>query len=143
VIYDALSRTLIKYRVLDDFARFNVMLPPAGGKLLAVLPRAIQQVKVIWPKYAKRGNRYTIRLAVLDAAGHPINGSIPVRLDLTDSSGRATEYSRYTTTVSSDTRGWSFELDFCPAINDLSGEWTLKVSELLSGKTAEHKIVVQ
>jgi hypothetical protein len=143
VIYDVLSRTPVEYRLFRDFARFSVTLPPARGKLLAVLPQAIKQVQIIAPKSAQRGDRYPIRLEVLDAAGNLIKGAVPVRIDLTDSAGRKTEYSRYAATAFSDTYGWGFELSFSPAINDLYGEWTIKVAELLSGKTAELKIAVQ
>ena len=142
-IYDALSYSPLKYKPLNDFAKLNVILPPAQGKLLAILPKPIQKIQVTSPESVHRGKTYSIRIDVLDNDGNSINGAIPLKISLTDSEGKPTEYNQYVATVLSDSISCGYALSFCPAINEPSGRWIFSATELISGKTVKHEIVVE
>ena len=142
-IYDALGLAPVEYSLRDSGAEFEITLPPAGGKLVAVLPNPIQHVQIIAPASVERGIGDEVRGIVFSATGTPIMGAVPLRIDVTDPLGRQTEYSRYAATVYSEGQGWSSSAGFLPAINDVPGEWTITMSELLSGITAQSKIVVR
>jgi hypothetical protein len=136
VLYDALRRRPIAYTRNHDDVEFPVMLDPARGKLIAVLPHSIGKVLLETPDQAKRGAPYDVRVRVLDASGSPLRGSLPLRVELSDPLGRTDPYSRYAAT---DAEG-EFRLTVWPALNDLPGDWTLRVTDLLAGTKAERTI---
>jgi hypothetical protein len=141
-IYDAISKALVEYRLKGNMAELSLALPPAGGKLLAILPEAIQKMLIIGPSSADRGMSHELRIRVVDVKGKSVNGSVPLRIDVTDPLNRLSEYSCYTSTVFSEKNGWIATISFLPAINDLPGEWKFKITDLLSGKTLEKNVIV-
>jgi hypothetical protein len=131
-LYDAIEKTPIVARFKDGVAEFEVMLPAARGKLVAVLPERVGRVEIATPRGCERGQPYPISVRVLGASGKPIRGALPVRVEITDPLGRPNEYSRY---ASADTDPWV--LTFRPAANDPSGSWKVRVTELVGGTRAE------
>ena len=61
--------------------------------MIMVTPTAIDRVKIISPKQAKREQQATIAIAVVDASGKPINAIIPLEVQISDAQGRAVERS--------------------------------------------------
>ena len=55
-----------------------------------------------------------------------------LRVDVIDPKGRATEWCRYTTTRRAKQGAALFT--WIPAVNDLTGEWTVRVREVIAGK---------
>jgi hypothetical protein len=133
-IYDSLALEPVGYQLSGGFAGIKVTLPPAQGKLFAVLPRAVGGVQVSCPETMKRGYQNDIRLTVTDISNSQIQGAVPLQISLYDADGKETEYSQFATTTYSKNNGWSciFKVKF--ALNDKSGFWTLQVKELLGGK---------
>ena len=143
VIYDALALKPVGYQLSSGYAGVKVSLPPAQGKLLAVLPRPVHEIQVSCPEKINRGNQYSIQVTAFDTSRAPIRGAVPLRISLLDGKGKETEYSRYATTTYSKDHGWSFNMMVYPAINDHNGKWTLTIRELLSGKSTEKNITLK
>jgi hypothetical protein len=135
VLYDVIRRQELSVQPLAAGAvRFGIGLSAGGGKLIASLPERISRVSVERPEQVTAGEPVTIRIAVLGESGQAIRGSLPLRVDVDDASGRRTEWSRYTTTRHAD--GGICEFTFIPALNDLAGHWTIHVRDLVSDQVA-------
>jgi hypothetical protein len=146
VLYDALTRRLLPSTAQDGKVEFEATLPPARGRLIAVLPEAIGQVVVEPPAACRRGRRSPIVVRVLGASGRPINGAVPLQIELRDPLGRKNEYSRYAATTAPGAAprdDYQYTLPFLPALNDLPGEWKLTVTELLGGTLVEQALTVR
>jgi hypothetical protein len=145
-LYDALSHQPITSTTQGDQAAFEVTLPPARGRLIAVLPEPVGKVVVTAPATCPRGRRSSIVVSVVGASGRPLAGSVPLQIEVRDPLGRRNEYSRYAATVpAGEAAGgrYQFSLPFLPGVNDLPGDWQVTVTELIGGGRAEHTLSVR
>ncbi|MCP4639639.1 MAG: hypothetical protein GY851_04370, partial [bacterium] len=71
-------------------------------------------------------------IVVLDDAGKPLAAVVPVQLEILDPQDRPAEYSGY---YGAKDGTLSVDLDLAP--NDLTGRWTIRATELASGKSGE------
>jgi hypothetical protein len=131
-LYDAIAKRLLGASATDGKAEFDVTLPAALGKIIAILPERIGRVGITTPPKIERGQPYPIGVSVLGVSGRPLRGALPVRVQITDPLGRENEFSRYAA-IDGDT--WT--LPFLAAMNDPAGVWTIRVTELLGGSRAE------
>ena len=131
-LYDALSHRLIAAETKDGRSTFDVTLPAARGKLIAQLPERIGRVVVKASDKAERGALAPIEVSVLGVSGKPIKGALPVRIEVIDPLGRQNEYSRYAALT-----GPAWALPFRLALNDIPGEWKVRVTDLIAGTRAE------
>ncbi len=138
-LYDALRRKPITYTRNHDEAEFPLTLDPARGKLIAVLPHPIGQVRLEAPSEASRGTAYEISVRVLDTSGRVLRGALPLRIELSDPLGHIDPYSRYAAT---DLDG-NYRITVLPALNDASGKWSVRVTDLVAGTRAEQTINLQ
>ncbi len=138
VIYDALSRT----QVQAPEGIFETTLAPARGKLYAVLPEKIGTVEITAPKTGTRGRNMPFAVRVVSSSGQPLEGSIPLQIEIRDANGDRHPASRFGATMLIK-GNWILEQPLTPALNDEIGNWTIRVTELLSGTTAEAKIAVK
>jgi hypothetical protein len=136
-VYDALAGRRMSLPWDGGSAQFEVTLPAARGKLLALLPEPVDRVEVTIPPATGRGQPLAIAVRVLGASGKPFRGAIPLRIDITDPLGRHNEYSRYGAAV-----GDPWTLAIHPALNDPAGSWTVRVTELLGGTRAEQTFLL-
>lgn len=136
-IYDAVARRLVSCTAAGGTADCEITLAPARGKLLAVLPRAIGKVAAHMPASCERGKPCGISVRVLDASGDAVRGAVPLRIEISDPLGRPSEYNRFAATEADGSGTFTCSLPYLPALNDLPGEWTLRVTELLGGSQAE------
>jgi len=130
VLYDAMQRERIEYAEDNGRARFKLRLPAARGKLVVQLPEPMGKLEVQAPKAAKPGETVEIQIQVLGASGELLDASLPLEVTYNDPMNVTT--SRYTATDN----GRAI-LTFTPAVNDPPGEWTVRVADLVAGKTAE------
>ncbi|MBE7502908.1 MAG: hypothetical protein HS113_22030 [Verrucomicrobiales bacterium] len=106
---------------------------PGQMRVFARTTRPIGGVKATQPRLERDFTRSTAPIrcrfsaAVLDDQAGLLSGPIPLRLVLTDPSG-ATRYDLFRATD-----GGGLDLTLPLALNDPPGEWTLTVTELLSG----------
>lgn len=135
VLYDAIRRRRIVTSPGErEAAPFDIGLAAADGKLIAALPEPIKAVHIKAPTQAKAGESVAMQLTVLGESGQVIRGGLPLRVDIDDAIGRRTEWSRFTTTRRG--KDGVCEFVFTPAINDAVGDWTIRVVDLVSDKTA-------
>jgi len=139
-LYDALARKAVKYAVEQDRAVFDVTMPAARGKLIVALPEEIGGVAVSAPAQARKGAAVTVKIGVAGKGGKPLAASLPLKVKITDSLGRETEWTRFSTTRRG--AGGECVFSFVPALNDVSGVWTVSVEELVSGATTTAEVDV-
>lgn len=101
------------------------------GTAFLITPKAIDQVELDLPTTDGRGEELMFGIGVVDAEGAAVPGAIPLQVRLTDPEGIEADLSGYYATVDG-----SLDLKWVLAANDPSGEWTLHVRELASGKEA-------
>ena len=141
VLYDVLRHKAVAYETHDGTAEFEATLPAARGMLVAALPEPIAAVRVSAPADACLGVPVTMRLEVLGESGRPFAASLPLRVDVVDPLGRRSEWCRYTTTRRG--RRGTAQFVWTPAVNDVPGEWTVSVSDLVAGKRATVTLCVE
>ena len=81
--------------------------------------------------------RHPFRKARGGAPGRAIDAVIPVRVQLLDPEQREAELSGYYAA-----QDGTLSLTFDLADNDLTGRWTVRVTELASGLTRQHEVEV-
>jgi hypothetical protein len=137
VLYDLHENARIPAERIGNTLRFTKKLGPCDGAIVAVYPNALEKITLESPAVLKRGAMNAIRISVLDSKGKSI-GTQPLQVKLTDPSGAESLYSDYYAT-----RDGTLKLSVVPALNDLSGKWTLHVKDLTSGLEAEKTFEVK
>ncbi|MBN1346894.1 MAG: hypothetical protein JXQ73_29655 [Phycisphaerae bacterium] len=137
VLYDTLRRRLIEAKREGDRATFELSLPGAWGALVAVVPEAIESVKVEGPGRLEPGEPVSLTIRVIGKSGKAVGGVCPLRVEVLDPLGRESEWCRYTTT-----REGVCSFSFVPAINDAVGTWTVRVTDLIAGRVAEVELAL-
>jgi outer membrane protein assembly factor BamB len=131
-VYDVFALKRITPR--SGVAQADLRCLPA--RLFALLPAVIAQVELRGPKKVKAGQAFAWSAQVQDEDGKAIRASVPLRLRLLDSSGRALE-EQFTAAGSKGASGTMR----CP-LNAAPGEQVLEVTELFSGQTARLRLAV-
>lgn len=109
---------------------FTRQFGPCEGGVFMVTDRAIASVKIESPVAAKLGDAATVKIAVVDKDGRPLDAIIPLRVDIRDPSGRDAERTGYY-----GAKDGRLELKLDLAANDQPGMWQIRVRELASGRT--------
>ncbi|MBI2298504.1 MAG: LamG domain-containing protein [Armatimonadetes bacterium] len=127
--YDLVEHHAVPARSSGGALRIATTFGPGGGRLLLITPAPIAGVKLTVPARAQLGKSVAVGVAVVDDQGKPVAAVVPVRTDVLDPQGRPAEPSGFRTATDGRV---SFTLDL--ARNDLPGRWTVRVTELASGK---------
>jgi hypothetical protein len=130
-VYDLVAHQPVATTASGRQMRLKLSLGPCEGRLLMVTDRPVEQVRLTAPATVRRGEQATVRVAVTDAAGKPVEAVVPVQITLADPSAREAEFSGYY-----GARDGQVQVDFLIAPNDRPGLWHLQVKELASGKVA-------
>ena len=138
VLYDVLASKALATRPDAGGLTFDLELPAAGGKLVAIYPKPIQDVSLSVPERARRRATLVIGVTVAAADGEAQCGSQPIHVQLCDPSGQPGEISGWYAT-----RDGQLCVPFSPAVNDLPGTWRLLVREQSSGKTAAAQFLLE
>ncbi|NIA13269.1 MAG: hypothetical protein GWP08_04255 [Nitrospiraceae bacterium] len=137
-LYNALRRERIEYETIDGKAVFDLRLPGARGALVVALPEAIGSVVLDAPAQGALGEPVTLAISVRGESGNDLPCVLPLRVDIVDPLGRKTEWNRYTATENGRR-----DLTFLPGLNDVPGVWSVRVSDLVAGKSARASIEVR
>ncbi len=88
-VYDLLAAERLRPKRQDSGHIFELQLPAAGGRVLALLPQAIEGIERGGAKRIKaaRGSFQTLDARLLDVDGEPVPGIIPTRLTVVDEHG--------------------------------------------------------
>jgi hypothetical protein len=135
-LYDVLAHKPISYEVHEGHAEFRIELPAARGKLIAVYPEEIGTPGVEVPIGATPGAVMPIRILVPALSGKALAAPHPVCIEVIDPLERRNEYTRFAACADG-----SYTLPFRPALNDAPGTWTVRVVDLIAGKSAEATFV--
>ena len=88
-IYDPIEHKSVPFKRNGGFAEFSAEFPPAGGKMLVMLPEAIASVKVeVSTPQVARGGEYKIFATICDADNKVIDALLPVEVAVTDAQGK-------------------------------------------------------
>jgi hypothetical protein len=134
VLYDVMLRKPVRFETKAGRAVFESRLPAARGKLIAMLPEAIAGLELD----VVSGDDVDVTIRVKGESGNVIPGVLPLDIAVSDANGMATEWRRYTATEAG-----AAVYRFIPAVNDTPGEWTVRVTELIAGKSAEATVLVK
>jgi len=125
VVYDvfALSRL--------DPANFKIAcdLTSLPARLYALLPAPIDRVALSGPASMVAGHSFQWKVAVLSAAGQPIDAGIPVHLRLVSGDGAVLQERYLSANRPAASGNWTVPVN-------AAGNLTLEATELISGKTA-------
>ena len=116
----------------DGRMTLKLEIPKWEGKLVVFLSSLPTQIKLEGVSVANPGEPVRLGIQVCDAAGTAIATPLPLRLTVRDPQGNENrEYARRLVTESgSATHSFAF------ASNDLRGQWTLQVEDVLTGVKA-------
>ncbi len=137
-VYDLVAQAPVDTRQTQEDMRLDVSIGPGGGKLFMITDRPIAEVAISAPDSARRGRQVEVHVTVADATGKAIDAMIPVHVQLLDSEQREAELSGYYAA-----RDGALSVTFDLAGNDTPGKWTIRVTELASGVTSDHRLQVR
>ena len=138
VIYDVLSQQTVPYDRDGETLRLSQALGPSEGKMLAVYPGAIGEVRVTVAGDLRPGGNLQLEAQVLSGANGPMPGTQPLQVEILDSRGRRNDYSDYYATD----RGL-FRLAIPIARNEPIGTWKATVRELTTGRSVSKSFVLR
>jgi len=128
-IYDLVRHREVKPVAKGAALSLEQAFGPCEGRLFMITDRPIDAVRVEAPETATPGDSVTIKVAVVDANGKPIDAIVPVKLELLDPTGRAAEFSGYY-----GAKDGQLEVAADIAANDVQGLWRVRGEELASGR---------
>ena len=122
---------LVNGRLVSDKPSLLREFGPCEGGVFMVTDQPIAGVKIEEPAGAKLGETATVKFAVVDKNGRPLDAVVPLRVDIRDPSGRDAERTGYY-----GAKDGRLELKLDLATNDSPGVWQIRARELASGQTA-------
>lgn len=137
VIYNIREHTSVPVAKDGNTYNFTTKLGPCDATIIAVYPNPIQSVKIECPEIIGRENSGIISISVLDSEGKRY-GSQPIYVNVTDPSGKVTDYTDYYATTDG-----IYRLEVLPAVNDQTGNWVVSVRDLTSGLQTSSKFKVK
>jgi len=138
VIYDVLSYQTVPWRREGETLRLSLALGPSEGKMLAVYPEKIGEVRVAVAGDLRPGGRLQLEAQVLSGANESMPGTQPLQVEILDSRGRRNDYSDHYATD----RG-RFRIAIPIALNEPVGTWKATVRELTTGLSVSRSFVLK
>lgn len=132
-VYDLLTHREVAAEKTSKRLTIPVHLGPCQGRVLMITDRAIEYVTIKAPDTTQRGDKFALRAAVVDDAGRSIDAIVPTQVEIVDPEGHPGEFSGYY-----GAKDGQLQIDLDIAPNDTPGIWTLRVTELASGRSATH-----
>ncbi len=137
-VYDLVAHKPVPVERRAGAAALRADFGPGDGRLFLLAPRPIAELRLEAPDEARLGGRLAVSIAVLDDGGAPLAAVAPIHLEVLDPEGRPAEFSGH---YGARDGRLAVALDLAP--NDLPGDWTLRVAELASGLTRQHRLTVR
>ncbi len=132
-VYDLVNHRGVDVEKSSKRLTIPTHLGPCEGRVFMITDRAVGYVAIKALDTAQRGEEFSLRAAVVDEAGRPLEAIVPLQVEITDPEGRAAEFSGY---YGAEDGELGISLDIAP--NDTPGLWTIRVMELASGRSATH-----
>ena len=125
------TQFIVPKRGADGVMSWPVELGPCDGRIFMVMPKPLLGLKLEVPENAVAGNSAKIGVSITTTQEAPTKAVIPVRVDIRDASGKATEGSGF---YAAENGIVEIKLDLAP--NEDPGTWEVRVKELASGMEA-------
>ena len=126
---------LVNSRLVSENPRFTMEFGPCEGRVFMVTDEPIAGIQIEAADKTVLGKSVPCRISIVDQQRRPINGVVPVRVEIRDPSGRDAEWTGYY-----GAKGGELELKLDFANNDSPGVWQIRVRELASGQTASRYV---
>ncbi|HPA19308.1 MAG TPA: hypothetical protein PLU30_16295 [Verrucomicrobiae bacterium] len=137
VLYDLLAHRELEVKGGSEGVEFDAALGPGEGRTYLLVPRRIAGVAIDPVPESRRGGRAEIRVRVADQNNGCLAAVVPVKLEVRDPDGRSAEFSGYYGAANGEMR---VGLDIAP--NDAIGKWSVRATELASGRSTEAQFEV-
>jgi hypothetical protein len=136
-VYDLVAHQPVPFEQADEGIRFDASFGPGQGRLFLIAARPIADLRLRAPDEAPLGGQAQLRVEVLDDRKRPMAAVVPVQVEILDPQGRPAEGSG---AYGARDGVLAITLDLAP--NDLQGEWTVRATELASGRSRERALRV-
>jgi hypothetical protein len=113
---------------LGDVSHFEIKAKPAVPELFGLTQGAIETIEVKAPSRAKLGTEVKVRLQLSGADSAKLDSVAHVDVFYPD--GRKSAIYKNNCSISEGTGTFSFR----PAINDPSGDWKIRITDVISGR---------
>ncbi|WP_197231755.1 LamG domain-containing protein [Novipirellula artificiosorum] len=129
-VYDLCDQREVFWEKSGERLTGGVSLGPCEGRVWMVTEKPIRRVDISLEESAHLGERMDARISITDGET-PMDAVIPVQVQISDPEGMEAEFSGYYGAAGGEL---SVPIEF--AANDHLGLWTVKVTELASGKSS-------
>ena len=125
--YELLACKKVSFTKHQELLNFNLDLPPAGGRVVILLPKEISQLKLTCAQSTtiQQGETLTVNALLLDKNNTQIPGIIPAHLNITRPDGTVDGYSH-----NSAFHKGNLQFKYPIPINAPLGRWSIKVRDL-------------
>lgn len=138
-VYDLMRHQPVKTQNTADGVSFPMALGPGEGTLCLASDTALEAVTVTpAAKQTNRGKTLALDIRVTDRNGKLPDAVVPVDVRIRNANGEPAEFSGYYAAVNG-----KLAVTLAPAVNDTPGEWTVTVTDLASGQTANTSFTVR
>lgn len=137
-VYNLLTSRKVSSTNRGDALSWPVQLGPCDGGVFLVTPKPIEQLNIAAPESTQRGETIGVDITIAELSGTVIPAAIPLRVDITDPTGRPAERSGFYGAANGTLK---LKLDI--ADNDTPGIWQIQVRELASGLSASRYMRVR
>lgn len=136
-VYDLVRHQPVKTANEAGRLRLPIHLGPGGGTVLMISEKRVSRIRIEAPDEAQPGDSITIRVAVTDETQQPLDAVVPVQLEILDPEQKPAEFTGHY-----GARDGRLEVTLDLAGNDTPGPWTIRATELASGKTGQRQFTV-
>jgi hypothetical protein len=81
-IYDIIEHKELSYSKKRQQMEFDVNLPTAGGKIIALLSQKPERIEIVTPQILKRTVRHKLDIMIKDKNGHVVSGVQPIKVKM-------------------------------------------------------------
>jgi hypothetical protein len=135
-IYDVLAHKKVNFKETKDGIMIPQIFDSNDGRLLLALEKEIKDVIVKAKNNGKVKSEVSLEIVVRDSKGQPIEGLIPIDINITTPSGKVLDGSGAACAVDG-------KFNYTFLCSEESGKWQVTVKELASGKFADTKFVLK
>jgi len=137
-IYDLVQHQEVEAKRKKGHLFFHAAFRPGGGRLFMITSRPLRRLAMEMPEKAFLGESFSFEVRVTGPRDEIVDAVVPIHVEILDPEGRQAEGSGYYGAAQGQL---SRQVDL--ASNDLTGEWTLRVTELAAGHTQLKRIPVR
>ena len=137
-VYELSRGGKVNFRRVDGGISVTLKYATNDGRLLMLLDSPISDLRVEAPTELKPGEKFTVKLEVLNEQGNAVPALLPVEVRITDPRGRVLDGSGFECAA-----GGKFEKEYFISVNDLAGRWKITCRDRASGLTATREFTVK